>query len=276
MDTHQPAADSLLTARYGAGLGLPPLPKTPEIENMLRHRSVRAFTDQALPPGTVEALVAAAQSAPTSSNLQTWSVVAVEDAGRRDRLSRLASNQAFIRQAPLFLVWVADLSRNARLGEAQGRAMEGLDYLEMFMVALIDAALAAQNALVAAESLGLGTVYVGALRNHPDAVAAELGLPPNAMGAFGLAVGYPDPAVATAVKPRLPQSVILHRERYDAPDEPALLADYDRTLTAFSEANGMGATGWIGRVLSRVGSAAGLSGRDRMREVLGKLGFGLR
>ena len=274
---HSPAlpTEALFGARYGlAGLG-DALPVTAVIEGMLRHHSVRAYREQALSPGTVESLVAAAQSAPTSSNLQTWSVVAVEDAARRDRLSRLAAGQAFIRQAPLFLVWVADLSRLGRVGEGQGTTLEGLDYLEMFMVALIDAALAAQNAVVAAESLGLGTVYVGALRNHPDAVAAELRLPGNAMAAFGLSVGYAAPGVSPAVKPRLPQALVLHRERYDAGGEPAQVAEYDRTLTAFAEANGMGRVGWIAKVLSRA-TVPGLSGRDRMRDLLSGMGIGLR
>ena len=234
------------------------------------------FLPEPLEPGTLETLVAAAQSASTSSNLQTWSVVAVEDPARRDRLAQLAGNQGFIRQAPLFLAWIADLSRLGRLGAARGRRLEGLEFLELFMVALIDAALAAQNAVVAAESIGLGTVYVGALRNHPEAVATELGLPPGAFAAFGMAVGRPDPAVANAVKPRLPQSLVLHREQYAAPDETEAVEHYEAVVTDFSEANGMGRTGWIGRVLSRVGTPASLAGRDRMREALSRLGFGLR
>lgn len=269
-------AAALYRSRYGDAAGWAEQNTTAVVESLLRHRSVRAYLPGPLDPGTLEMLVAAAQSAPTSSNLQTWSVVAVEDAGRRDRLSRLAANQAFIRQAPLFLVWVADLSRLDRLGALQQQRLDGLGYLESFMVALIDAALAAQNLVVAAESLGLGTVYVGALRNHPEAVAAEVGLPANAFPAFGLAVGWPDPNVATAIKPRLPQSVVLHRERYRAEGEDAEVARYDDVLARFSEANGMGRTGWIGRVLTRVAGAASLSGRDRMREALAALGFGLK
>lgn len=276
MDSLAPAPNALLRARYAEADGLPALPDNAVIETLLRHRSVRAYLPSALPAGTLETLAAAAQSAATSSNLQTWSVVAVEDAARRDRLSRLAADQAFIRQAPLFLAWVADLSRLSRVGEAHGKKLEGLDYLETFMVALIDAALAAQNAVVAAEALGLGTVYVGALRNHPEAVAAELGLPPNAMAAFGLAVGHPDPAVPTGVKPRLPQRLVLHREQYVARDEGEAVARYDAALSAFSEAHGMGRTAWTARVLARVGSAAGLSGRDRMRDALKALGLALR
>jgi nitroreductase len=276
MDSLAPAPDDLLRARYAEAHDLPALPDNTVIETLLRHRSVRAYLPTALPQATLETLVAAAQSAATSSNLQTWSVVAVEDAARRDRLSLLAADQAFIRQAPLFLAWVADLSRLARVGAASGRTLEGLDYLETFMVALIDAALAAQNAVVAAEALGLGTVYVGALRNHPEAVAAELGLPPNAMAAFGLAVGYADPAVPSGVKPRLPQRLVLHRERYVPGNEADAVARYDAALSAFSETHGMGRTAWTARVLARVGTAAGLGGRDRMRAALAALGFPLR
>lgn len=271
------SAGSLLDERYGDAVPRLALCTNDVIETLLRHRSVRAYAPTALPPGTLETLVAAAQSAATSSNLQTWSVVAVEDSSRRERLSKLAQDQAFIRQAPLFLAWIADLSRLERVGDRQATRLEGLDFLEMFMVAAIDAALAAQNAAVAAESLGLGTCYVGALRNHPERVAAELGLPSHALAVFGLAVGYAAPGAAGAVKPRLPQGVILHREQYAAPAaEAADVAAYDQALAAFSEAQGLGRTTWTSRVLARVGTLAGLGGRDRMRAALAALGFGLR
>jgi hypothetical protein len=65
-------------------------------------------------------------------------------------------------------------------------------------------------------NLGLGSVFVGAVRNRPDEIAAGLGLPPHTVAAFGLAVGEPDPAENAAVKPRLPQAAVLHHERYDA------------------------------------------------------------
>jgi len=126
------------------------------VEQLLDHRSVRAFTDRHLPEGTIETLIAAAQSASTSSNLQVWSVVAVQDVDRRKRLFALAGNQAYIHQAPLFLVWLADLSRVSRIAEQQGVELEALPYLESLLLRTIDAALAAQNAVVALESRGLG------------------------------------------------------------------------------------------------------------------------
>lgn len=266
---------SALDLRYGTP-GLPPGPSSPAIEAMLAHRSYRHFLDRPLEPGALETIVAAASSAASSSNMQTWSVVAVEDPARRDRLATLAGNQGFIRQAPLFLCWIADLSRLERLGAAHQQRLAGLDYLESFMVALVDAALASQNALTAAESIGLGGVYVGGLRNRPLEVAAELKLPPKAFGAFGMAIGWPDPAVRAEVKPRLPQSLVLHRETYGTAGEETAVAGYDKVLADFSEANGMGRTDWTGRMLKRVTGPESLSGRHTMAETLRAMGFPLK
>lgn len=268
--------EALLRERYGVNAAPAAGKMNDIVRSLIAHRSVRAYLTDALPPGTTETLVAAAQSAATSSNMQTWSVIAVEDAGRKARLAEVANKQAHIVQAPLFLVFLGDVSRLERVAASQNRALENRDYLETFMVAIMDAALAAQNAVVAAESMGLGTVYIGALRNNPERVAAELGLPPRVMPVFGLCVGYPDPAKPTAIKPRLPQSIILSRERYAPQDEMAHIARYDQELAAFSRDQGMGDVTWTGRVLARFADIKGMTGRDRMRAMLKALGFELR
>ena len=266
----------LMQARYGSAPALPPGPSNAVIDLLLGHRSIRGYLPDALPAGIVETLVAAAASAPTSSNLQSWSVVAVEDPERKARLSVLSANQAFIRQAPLFLCFLADLSRKERVGQQFDIPMEALPYTESFLVAAVDAALAAQNAVVAAESLGLGTCYVGSLRNLPLDVAKELNLPPNCAALFGHAVGYIDPKADTQTKPRLPQSVVLHRETYQLRDDKAEIAQYDRDMLEFSRRNGMGDVDWLSRLKSRVGVVKGLSGRHMMKEWLRTLGFGLK
>lgn len=246
------------------------------IATQLGHRSVRAFLSDPLPAGTLELLVAAAQSAPTSSNIQAWSVVAVEEPGRKARLARLAGNQQHIIDAPLLLVWVADLARASDVGQRRDLALEGLDFTEAFLLATIDAALAAQNALVAAESLGLGTVYIGALRNHPAKVAAELGLPARGYAVFGLVIGHPDPARPTAVKPRLPQEAVLHRERYSIDAQHAAIARHDEHTLAFRREQSLDRQTWSDLVTDRLGTVASLKGRHVLRDVLAKLGFALR
>ena len=245
------------------------------LARLLDHRSVRAFLPDVLDPLVVPTLVAAAQSAASSSNLQLWSVVAIEDAEKRRQLAELAGGQGHIAQAPLILLWVADLARARHLADAASAPADAHDHLEGFTVAAIDAALAAQNAVVAAESLGLGTVYIGALRNHPEAVAQLAGLPAQAAVVFGLVVGHADPARPSAIKPRLPQSVVLHRERYDLEAQAAGIADYDEVARAFQQEQGLVPVGWRQQVVAR-GAVSALNGREKLRQALHALGFALK
>lgn len=264
-------------SRYGqqAAPQAPPIAWNPVLETILAHRSVRRFSDRKLPDGLLELLVAAAQSAPTSSNLQAMSIVAVEDKERQSRLSRLAAGQRQVADAPLLLMFVADLARLRAVSQGLGARGEGLDYTEAFILAVTDAAFAAQNALIALESLGLGGCYIGAMRNHPKEVAAELGLPPGAFVVFGLTVGYPEPTVATGVKPRLAQSLVLHRERYNPP-KPEDLAAYDESMRGFRSDQQMSDIAWSRQASNRIDNAGSLTGRHVIRETLQAMGFGLK
>lgn len=263
----------LWRARYGsAPHDLPAVEGRAQavLEQQLSHRSVRAFRAEELPAGMVELVVAAAQSAASSSNLQSWSVVAVRDRARKERLAHLCAQQACVHEAPLFLVWLADLSRLDRTAARIGREARANRYLEMFLVAAIDASLAAQNAVLAAESLGLGAVYIGAVRNQAERVAAELELPQGAFPLFGVCLGWPDPSRTSAIKPRLAQSVVLHRETYrgDPQPETDAVMDYDMIIQAFQSGQGIPQQPWSHQASKRVAGPESLSGRQRLAEVL--------
>jgi nitroreductase len=246
------------------------------LDTLLSHRSVRSFLPQAVSEAALEAAIAAAQSASSSSNLQLWSVIAVTDPERKARLAILAGQQQHVAQAPLLLAWVLDLSRIGRLGQQRDQATSGLDYLESFVVGSVDTALAAQNAAVAFESFGLGMVYIGAMRNHPEAVARELGLPPSCLVLFGMCVGFADPHDLPAIKPRLPQAVVLHRERYEARGEADLIAHYDQQVLDYQRERGSpAASNWSDAVLNRVHGPESLMGRERLHQALNELGFKL-
>jgi len=254
---------------------VPAIGLNPVMEVLLNHRSVRAYLPDPLPQGMLEAIVAAASSAPTSSNVQAWSVVAVHDAAKRARLAQIAGRQAHVRQAPVMLVWIADLARAEAVGRAAGTVMEGLDYTETFLLGVIDAALAAQNAVTAAQSLGLGTVYIGALRNDPEAVAELLCLPPRTMAVFGLVLGHPDPVAETAVKPRLPQQAVLHHDTYSSDAQTAAIARHDSATLAFRAEQGLSPERWTDLLIARLGTVASLKGRDRLRGALQRMGITL-
>lgn len=270
-----PSFAQLVGERYGpdqapaAGLG------NDVLRAMLDHRSIRSYRDETVPDEVVAAMVAAAQSASSSSNLQLWTAITVTDTERKSRLSKLAGDQAHIDAAPLLIVWLADLSRARRIAASEALPADGLDFLESFLTAAIDASLAAQNATLAAESLGYGTCYIGGMRNHPVKVAAELGLPPETFAVFGLTVGRPVADSTAQIKPRLPQSSVLKRERYDAEGEAKELSAYNGTLSVFQEAQGMRVSEWTQTVAKRLAGPQSLSNRDKLKAYLRDLGFKL-
>lgn len=271
-----PSPRQRLRERYGdAALDAPEV-WSEIVDHLLDHRSVRRYLSDAVTEAQLRTIIAAAQSAPSSSNLHAWSVVAVTETALRERLAELVGDQPAVRAAPLQLVWLADLSMLERLSHAKQFPVTGLDYLEMFVIGAIDASLAAQNASLAAESIGLATVYIGGIRNRIDEVAQLLDLPPRVAPVFGLCVGTPDPKHRTFVKPRPPQSVVLHRNRYDPAAALPGLQAYEQAMKSFYEQQGMKVESWIMRSLRRVATPEALTGRHRLREALQQMGFPLK
>ncbi|MEI2418399.1 NADPH-dependent oxidoreductase [Orrella sp. JC864] len=271
----QASVAELLAERYGSQACAPAVAHNAIVAHILRHRSVRAFLPRPLPAEVLPTMLAAAQSGSTSSNLQVWSVVAIEDPSHKERLSAWANDQAFVRQAPLFLVWLADYARARRLASLQGAQIDGGDYVESVVLGAVDTAIAAQNAMLAAESLGLGAVYVGAIRSHVSEIAKDLKLPPHVFPVFGMAVGYPDQAVPAHIKPRLPQSGVLHREHYDAGAQEQAAQIYDRALDAFWKKQSISHPLWTRHIVRRL-TANPADRRYALRSVLNELGFPLR
>jgi len=279
MDALTPATSAqkgALRRRYGADALPPAGPWNQVIATMLDHRSVRGYKPDPVPPGTLETLIAEAQSAATSSNMQWTSVVAISDPAKKKVLAEIAGNQKHIEQCPLYLCWVTDMTRNVAIGRAEKLEFEVMPWLETFLVASIDVALAAQNAVVAAESIGLSTVYIGAMRNDPERVAALLGLPKQCFVLFGLCIGYATEQAAGEVKPRMPQAMMLHRERYDDSSAPALRKVHDAEMLRFSARQEMQAGTWTQRVLNRLGPIKSMNGRERMWGALKRLGFTIK
>ena len=196
---------------------------------------------------------------------------------RKDAAAKLSGDQDFIRQAPLYLVFCADLSRLTAVSAREQMPGAALDYTEMFVTAAIDASLAGQNAAVAAEGLGLGICYVGGARNHPQELAELLHLPPRVVALFGLAVGWPTDGDRTEIKPRLPQSGVVFHETYDAGEREATITEYNRIMRDFYARQKMDVPGdWSEHSARRVAGPEALSGRDLLRQVLEARGFGMR
>lgn len=264
---------NLFRARYARET--PALPSNDVVDVILAHRSWRSFKSDPLPDGMLETLLAAAQSAATSSNLQSWSVVAIQDKARLRELMEIGDNQKHIADAPLTLCFLCDLSRLANVADRINHKRDALDYLESFVVGAIDSALAAQNLCVAAESFGLGTCYLGALRHEPERMAAFLKLPPMTMVTFGLTIGWPDETKPAFMKPRLPQSSVLHHDVYDPAQAIAPVSDYEIMLDKFNKLVRNGQPLWGLRSAGRVAGPESLNGRQNLKAALRRLGFPL-
>jgi nitroreductase len=242
------------------------LPRNASLDLILEHRSVRNFLTDPLAPEVLPALVAAAQSAASYANIQWWSVLAVEDPEKKAKLAELSGEQAHIKDAPLFLVFLVDYARLRQVAELHNSDPGFLATFDGWTTAVSDAHIAAQNTVLAAESLGLGTVYIGIIRRDPEAVAKVLDLPPEVFAVIGVSIGKPDPARPARVKPRLPQSVVLHRETYHPADFEGIKA-YDRLLADFDRAQDVPEAQWTRRTANR------LSRVDNLSEAVRHLGF---
>lgn len=272
----------ILAARYGQQSTPGNIIWNDVVEQQIAHRSVRTFLNEPLPDGTLETMVAAAQSSSTSSALQLWSLVAVTDAATKQRISDVIAATVptdripWIEEAPALLLWVADASRSAALAEAQGADPAVLEHLDSFLMASIDTALAAQNAALAAESTGLGIVFLGVMRNAAEELAEIIGLPAYAFVTFGMAVGRPDPSRASAPRPRLPQSAVLHYGRYQKGRYREFLDGYEDAYRRFRNAQGMAPKSWQSAVRDAATSMAYMGGREHLRAMVTKRGFKLR
>jgi len=252
----------------------PPL-DAPQLAPFLRHRSVRKYSDKPIPETLVQALIGAAQSAATSSNLQLWSVISIQNPQTRSEISKLAENYEHIRTCQWFFAFIVDHFRLRQAAARVGENAEGLDYAEFFIMSVIDAALAAERMVSAAESLGLGICYIGAMRNNAPEIKRILDLPDGAFCTFGLCLGWPEEPLAAHIKPRLRQEAIWFREKYNH-DVSAAIAEYDERMKAFYESEKMkGDVTWSMRSGRRVDNHH-LTGREILKGWLKEEGFNRR
>ena len=200
------------------------------IDLLKAHRSIRKYQDRQVDQKVIEELIKAGQCAATSSFIQACSVIQVNDPTTRQEISHLAADQKYVIEAPVFLVFCADMQRHKLACDMhQAEMLSG--FTEQFLTASVDCALFAQNLLVAAESIGLGGCYIGAIRNNIARVDELLNLPDKVYPVFGMCLGYP--AQDPETKPRLPVEVILKQETYDDKNDRDLIAIYDNKVKKY-------------------------------------------
>ncbi|MGH7059382.1 MAG: nitroreductase family protein [Stellaceae bacterium] len=226
--------DAEWQARFGDDPPPGDLPDISWLRQVLLRRTHRRYDSRPVPEPLLQLLLGAAFSASSKSDFQQVSVVRVADRDRRDRLAALVPDMPWIGAAPVFLVFCGDARRLERLGELRGHSVENSRVengrLEGFFNAAVDAALVLQTFTLAAETAGLGSCPISALRNHAAAVATILELPDKVFPVAGLSLGYP--AADGYISLRLPLAIGVHTDRYDDSGLAAAIDAYDRRRDA--------------------------------------------
>ncbi|MFD2705885.1 oxygen-insensitive NADPH nitroreductase [Salibacterium lacus] len=176
------------------------------------HRSIRRFKEDPVPDDMLGDIIRSAQWAPSSHNVQAYTIISVTDPAVRSQLEKWCGPQRYVGSAPVFLVFTADFHKHEMISEEQGTAFE-MEESENVLVGAVDAALAAQNAFIAAKSYGLGGVMIGGIRNRPYDVARLLKLPKWTFPVMGMCLGFPEHLPGQ--KPRFPLSGVRHENQYD-------------------------------------------------------------
>lgn len=206
-------------------------PKTPalaRLRELAAHRSQRAFTDRPLERPLVELLCAVALSSPTKSDLQQRDIVIVEDRARRRQITNLIPDMPWLDSAAAFLIFCGNNRRQRQIHEWRGRPFPN-DHLDAFFNAVVDAAIALQAFISAAEAVGLGCCPISVIRNHAQTVSDLLALPQHVFPVAGLALGWP--AQEGEISLRLPLAGTVHVDRFHD-TTPEMVDAYDRRRAA--------------------------------------------
>jgi FMN reductase [NAD(P)H] len=238
-------------------------------ELLTERRSVRSFEDRPVPGEVVAKLVDAANNSPTGCNIQPLSIVTVQEAEGRAKLSQMIVRQPWVRNAPLSMVFCLDFWRLKKWGELSGVDFRGHDAFSHFLLGYADVMCAAQTVVILAESLGLGSVYVGRVPYVADEAREYFGMPTYVFPLMLLCLGYPK-TVPRRV-PKLSPAVTRHKERYRQlnDDEVRRVFDekygpidrntkryFERVLVEAVEAGEQGDEGWLERSRARMAELA--------------------
>lgn len=215
------------------------------IQELFDRKSVRAFTEQEISPEQRDRILQAAVQAPTAGNQQLYTILNITDQAIKDQLVITCDNQPFIAQAKLVLVFCADCKKWFDAFRAAGcePRKPGVGDLTL---AMADAIIAAQNAVVAAESMGIGSCYIGDITENCERQRVLLNLPKYVYPACMVLFGYPTQQQKERKKPlRSPMETIVHENAYREMDakelqymlstRPGPATTYEKWIKAFCE-----------------------------------------
>ena len=219
----------LVADRYAKEIDLDfsKIQETETLKSILSRRSIRNFLNKPISKELLTLLLAAAQSAPSKSNLQQYSILVIQDQNIKNEISNLIGNTKWALTAPIFLLYLADIRRNIKITNDRGYEHKN-NNVDTFMNGVIDAALSMQSTICASESLGLGVCPISMIRNIIEEVKVICKLPKGVFPIAGLALGWPDQKSNVSI--RLSQDIVIHFDKYEEKDLIQKINKYDEIV----------------------------------------------
>ncbi len=247
-----------------------PVPENDLTRVLARRGTTRSFKPDPVPEHWVKAIIENGVRAPTSANLQAYSVIVVRNPESKKKLAELAGNQQHIIDCPVFFALCADLTRVNHAISMHGKEYEGRSF-ESCLVSSLDACLVGMTMSLVADSFGLANVMIGGMRTRPVEVAGVLKLPPRCYVVFGMCVGWA--AKRPLAKPRHPLSGVVHYDVYDPQMRAQAIEAYDKDLAGYYRSRGVETPddAWSGILAERMSKDQ----RKKLMQELRSLGFPL-
>ena len=249
------------------------------MEVLMQRKSIRAYEDREIPPEVRAQILKATLRAPTAGNLMLYSILEITDQSMKDKLAVTCDNQPFIARAPLVWIFLADYQRwydyfivsgVDEVCKQKNMPMQKPEEADLFL-ACCDSLIAAQNAVIAAESFGVGSCYIGDIMEQYETHKEMLNLPQYVFPIGMLVFGYPtQQQMGRGHTSRFDEKFILFENRYhrlNSGEFDEMFADHQRHLAAGKSMQGITTVGQA-TYLHKFSADFSMEMRRSVREIL--------
>ncbi|MGE5614466.1 MAG: NADPH-dependent oxidoreductase [Bacillota bacterium] len=201
------------------------------IQTQLAHRTIREFKNQKISTEVFGLLMEVARRTATSTGMQACSIIRVMDPEIKNKIAGVC-RQDYVARAPELLIFIVDQYRNNQIAKEKNYFAENAKDMDRFFAAFTDACIMAQNIVIAAESMGLGAVYLGSILNDSEKICELLKLPELTFPVIGLGLGYPNQN--PQLKPRMEMRLRVFENTYtDFKNYLDEIKEYDEEIRTY-------------------------------------------
>jgi len=202
------------------------------MELLIERASCRDFSNKKIPPHVLQLIIEAGIHAPTGGNLQPYSIIKIEDNDTKQKLAELGM-QSFITKAPVALLFCIDWRRIERWASLEDAPFTATSSFRHFWISFIDTVICAQNICTAADSMGLGSVYIGTVINLLTDIRDMFKLPKGVFPVILVCMGYPK--VRLQPQKKLGIDIVVHSERYHEIQDEELTNAFNKKYRDYRE-----------------------------------------